>query len=124
MWQKFLSLWTKLLKFRKADCNGEGLTPDSKIHQHIKIWTLSIVNNEQLIPPVWNACYNGDDDNVILTLLAKGNRLAMKKFKQVPNSVSKYSDQNSILIEHCAVGQGPLAQVDQPGSEPRGLIIR
>jgi hypothetical protein len=39
----------------------------------------SIVGHAQRIPPVWNACYHGYDDNVILTLLANGNRLAMNK---------------------------------------------
>lgn len=38
-----------------------------------------IVDHAQQIAPVWNACYNGYDDNVILTLLANGNRLAMNK---------------------------------------------
>jgi hypothetical protein len=56
----------------------------------------SIVNNGQQIAPVWNACYNGYDDNVILTLLANGNRLAMtKRFKFKTNSVSSTTN-------HCA----------------------
>jgi hypothetical protein len=51
----------------------------------------SLVDNSHKIPPVWSACFMGCyDDNVILTLLANGNRLAMNKtFKNLlPNNVS------------------------------------
>jgi len=52
----------------------------------------SIVDTFQQIAPVWNACYNGCyDDNVILTLLANGNRLAMNKtFKSLKSNSVRY----------------------------------